>query len=97
MGPAHWPQHHDPGGACEGDPGAGLRAQRLPVRVRQRGPLRADLGPAQARGAVHDRIMGGDIAADGSHTIASVAYDKTIKIWAPDEVLPDDPSGQAMT
>ena len=41
------------------------------------------------------RIMGGDIAADGSHTIASVAYDKTIKIWAPDEVLPDDPSGQA--
>lgn len=38
------------------------------------------------------RIMGGDVAPDGSHTIASVGYDKTVKLWAPDEPVPEDSS-----
>lgn len=37
------------------------------------------------------RVMGGDIAPDGSHTIASVSYDKTVKLYAPDEIVPDEP------
>ena len=32
------------------------------------------------------KVMGGDICPDGSNTIASVSYDKTVKIWAPDEL-----------
>lgn len=37
------------------------------------------------------RVMGGDIAPDGSNTIASVAFDKTIKLWGLDEAISDDP------
>ncbi len=35
------------------------------------------------------RVMGGDVCPDGSYTVASVGYDKTIKLWSPDEHLQD--------
>ena len=30
------------------------------------------------------KIMGADICPDGSGTIATVSYDRTVKFWAPD-------------
>ena len=31
------------------------------------------------------KIMCGDVAPDGSNTLASVSFDRTVKIWSPDE------------
>ena len=31
------------------------------------------------------KIMCVDVAPDGSNTLASVSYDRTVKMWAPDE------------
>lgn len=31
------------------------------------------------------RVMHADVSPDGSHTVASVSYDRTLKFWAPDE------------
>ena len=30
------------------------------------------------------KVMGADICPDGSGTIATVSYDRTVKFWAPD-------------
>ena len=30
------------------------------------------------------KIMAADVSPDGSHTIATVGHDKTIKTWSPD-------------
>ncbi|KAG2485719.1 hypothetical protein HYH03_015603 [Edaphochlamys debaryana] len=34
------------------------------------------------------KVMGADVSPAGSHLIATVAYDRTIKIWAPEEPPP---------
>lgn len=33
------------------------------------------------------KVMSADICPDGSGTVASVSYDRTLKLWAPDEDL----------
>lgn len=31
------------------------------------------------------KVMGCDVAADGNNTIATVSYDRTVKIWSPEK------------
>ena len=37
------------------------------------------------------RIMGADVAPDGSGLVATVSYDRTVKLWAPEEPPPEEP------
>lgn len=32
------------------------------------------------------KVMAVDVAPDGSNTLASVSYDRIVKIWAPEDV-----------
>jgi U4/U6 small nuclear ribonucleoprotein PRP4 len=37
------------------------------------------------------RVMGADLAPDGSGAAATVAYDRTLKLWAPEDPPPEQP------
>ena len=35
------------------------------------------------------RVMDAAVAPDGSYTVASVSYDRTVKLWLPESRQPD--------